>query len=310
MIHSPRSVSTTSHPGLVQRAVQVDLLGGHRLRLHDQATALAGGDVDDELRRLGRGGRPVHVGADPLERGDGPVDPAVVVGQDLAPDRAGPVLAGRPRGDVGPPGRPHGAVALVDLAECLLEVGVADGGAGALLERRGGAVAVTLAHRRPSARTSAMWRSAHPRASASTGQVHEAAGVARHHRRRAGGGGVAELGVGHGGGDVAVLEGEGAAEAAAGLGIVHLDERGAGRPQEVGPWPVQPEHAQPVAGVVDGDGTPRRGGRQVGPSADVDEEAGQFVGRSAGGPPARCATHRRAGGCTSGGPSPRTTPTG
>ena len=37
MIHSPRSVSTTSHAGGLEGVVEAGLLGGHRLALHDRA---------------------------------------------------------------------------------------------------------------------------------------------------------------------------------------------------------------------------------------------------------------------------------
>ena len=47
MIHSPRSVSLTSMPASVEGLVEVDLLGGHRLRLRDLLHALLAGEVDD-----------------------------------------------------------------------------------------------------------------------------------------------------------------------------------------------------------------------------------------------------------------------
>ena len=39
MMYSPRSVSTRLQPVVLQALVEVDLLGGHRLRLHDQPRA-------------------------------------------------------------------------------------------------------------------------------------------------------------------------------------------------------------------------------------------------------------------------------
>ena len=84
MIHSPRSVSTTSAPAASSAGVEVDLLGGHRLGLGDPGGAVAPHHVDDVAAGVLRGGRPAHVPAPGQDLVGEPLEQAGQVGQDLA----------------------------------------------------------------------------------------------------------------------------------------------------------------------------------------------------------------------------------
>lgn len=93
----------------------------------------------------------------------------------------------------------------------------------------------------------------------------------------AGGQGAADLVLAHGGGDVGVLDGEGAAEAAALLGTGQLPQLQALDRFEEPAWPLpQAQGPQPVAGGVVGDGV-REAGADIGDTKDVDQELGEFV---------------------------------
>src|SRR5581483_8294070 len=84
---------------------------------------------------------------------------------------------------------------------------------------------------------------------APAGEVEEAARVAGRYVLGAGGGGLGQLVVGHRRRDLAVLGGERAAEAAALLGLGHLQNRGSRRLQERPGRGLQPQDPQTVAGV-------------------------------------------------------------
>ena len=89
---------------------------------------------------------------------------------------------------------------------------------------------------------------------------------------------VLGLGVDDGAGDVAVLDREGAAEAAAHVAVLHLDEGQALHAGEqlarLGP---DAELAQARAGIVIGDGAVE-GGLDLGDAEHVDQEARELVG--------------------------------
>jgi len=68
MIHSPRSVSSTSMPACSKGLVQVDLLGGHGLGLDHPLHALLLGEGEDVLLHLGGVGGPEDLGRRGLPR--------------------------------------------------------------------------------------------------------------------------------------------------------------------------------------------------------------------------------------------------
>ena len=71
-MYSPRSVSTGVDAGRLERLVQADLLGRHRLRLRRELRARVAADVRDVRARLLGGAREVDVPAARLERGREP----------------------------------------------------------------------------------------------------------------------------------------------------------------------------------------------------------------------------------------------
>ena len=110
------------------------------------------------------------------------------------------------------------------------------------------------------------------------GDVHQAAEVAREHELRAGRLDRRHLVVDHLGRDLGVLDAEGAAEAAADLGVRELGELEAlhAREQPAGLAP-DPELAQARAGIVVGRAH-RQLGRDRAHAQHVDEKADQLMG--------------------------------
>src|SRR5699024_6391081 len=107
--------------------------------------------------------------------------------------------------------------------------------------------------------------------------VHQAGVVGHAQHFRPGVDGVAGLVGAHRGGDVTVLEREGAAEPAALLGLVDLHQvQAAYRAQQAVGTVAQAEHPQPVAGGVVSDPV-RIVGAHVGHAEYVYEELGQVV---------------------------------
>nr|BFE82286.1 hypothetical protein GCM10020093_048870 [Planobispora longispora] len=119
----------------------------------------------------------------------------------------------------------------------------------------------------------------HPRALAAQGSadVHQAGVVGGAEHLGAGGHDVVHLVGAHGGGDGRVLDGEGAAEAAALLRARERDQLQApDAPQQPGGAVAEMEPAQGVAGRVV-DHPVREGGADVGHPEDVDQELRQVV---------------------------------
>ena len=130
----------------LQGGVEVDLLGGHRLRLDRQPHALGPGDAVHDPARLLRAGRPVHGHAQRFQLGLEAVEPAVEVAERLPADgRPPPALLDHVR--VGAGSRPLGPEGGGHLGQRRLEVGVVDGPPGPLGQRQRGGGFRFEAHR-------------------------------------------------------------------------------------------------------------------------------------------------------------------
>ena len=145
--------------GGFEGAVEVHLLGGHRLRLDDEAHAFGPGDADDRPADLFGPGGPVHGHAQRFELGLEPVEPAVEVGEHLPAD-PGRLPAQLDEGRVGAGHLAAQAQLGRHVAERPLQLGVGDGRSGPVGQPR--VAGQGRLHDSPSARSSATWMGSGP----------------------------------------------------------------------------------------------------------------------------------------------------
>ena len=91
MMYSPRSVSTGFDPGRLERVIEADLLGDHRLALGDALRVHRLAEVDDDLARLLGVLRVVHMAAALAHLALVGLEIEVEVGERVVLDRAGAV---------------------------------------------------------------------------------------------------------------------------------------------------------------------------------------------------------------------------
>ncbi len=270
--------------------VERDLLGDHRLALGDGAGAQTLADPEHELARLGRGARPMDMGAVgdrlPFEF----LEIEIEMGERVFLDRLG-LLAQRLEF-----GQPVIGLAALDgethagLVERLLQDRVAQRGARIGLELGTGGLHASrpgLARRRdghdPVGHAGEhLGDMAHPDGGAfarqPAGDVEQAAEIAGQQRVGAGGGDVGRLVAGHAHRDVGIFDAEGAAEAAAGFRALEFDQRRAlDAFQQPARLLLDAQLAQAGAGIVIGDRAVIVGDHAH-HAHDVDQERDQLVG--------------------------------
>jgi hypothetical protein len=146
-----------------ERGVEVDLLGGHRLRLDHEAHGFVPGDVEHHPPGVLRAGRPVHRDPEGFELRLEAVEPPVEIGQHLAPDGRPPLPALHHVG-VGAGGRALGAQRGRDLGQRGLQVGIVDRPLGPFRQGQtdSGFRVQAGAHRSALLRSSATWTGSGP----------------------------------------------------------------------------------------------------------------------------------------------------
>ena len=248
-MYSPRSVSIGAMPSASRCSLSADLLGHHRLRLGDGPRAHAAAELGDDAPRVGGGRRPMDVAAQRQHLALELLEVEIEVGQRVVLDVARAVAQ---RLELGQPlGRLAAALgeAHLQLGERILQVGVGQGRADILLEVVGG----RFHQPAPGSRGARRWRQIPPMPASTSAtwrtrigaafalqlarHVHQAAEVAGQQRVGAGAGDIGRFLANHGIRYFRVLHAEGAAEAAADLGRLHLAQR-------------EPLHRAPAAGAA------------------------------------------------------------
>ena len=276
--------------GGVEMGVEPDLLRHHRLALGDELGAGLLAELQDDVARVRRGWRVMHLAAALDHLAFESLEIEIEMRQRMVLDGAGILAQPVELRQLGFRRLALLDEAALDVLQRLLQLGVAERLRGALLEVvlcadpsaalqrfcRGAAMAGSSVM---PASTSATWRAS----MLSRSRASRPAICIRQPRSpastvcSAGIGNVANLGIEDRGRDVRIFDREGAAEAAARFGIAELDQRQALHAAEQAPRRLaHTELAQRGAGIVIGD-APGKGGVDRADAEHADEKRGQLV---------------------------------
>ncbi len=296
MTYSPRSVSTALMPFSLERRVEADLLGDHRLALGHHLGAARLADAEDDRDRFVGVARVMHVAARLDDLALVGFEIEIEMGERVVLDRAGAVAQRvefrQPRRGVGAPAdevprvrqRALQALVVERVVDIVLEARRGGGDAHFACASAGSPIAGSSVM---PASTSATWRAF--TAPALTLQlarhVHQAAEIAGEQGVGAGRDDLVALARDDRVGQFAVFDREGSAEAAADVGLVELDQAEAfDAGEQLARLVMHAELAQARAGIVIG-GDAGKARRDAGHAELVDQEARQLAafGREGGG---------------------------